>query len=31
MRFRTGFILSLQLYVVDVTFQNNFDTININF
>ena len=30
MRFRTGFILSLQLYYVDVTFQNNFDTININ-
>ena len=30
MRFTTVFILLLQLYNVDMTFQNNFDTINFN-
>ena len=30
MRFPTVFILLLQLYNVDMTFQNNFDTINFN-
>ena len=30
MRFPTVFILLLQLYNVDMTIQNNFDTINFN-
>ena len=30
MRFTNVFILLVQLYNVDMTFQNNFDTINLN-